>query len=91
MPILHPCPSAPRWSNPDPYTAIPLPSKQTNYRLDIIKLIHKVRLNDIAKAAETDKLRENLDFIPLSIISELEHQSNAPENASEIALKGPIS
>ncbi|KAJ5275483.1 hypothetical protein N7505_004028, partial [Penicillium chrysogenum] len=88
--ISNPCPSVPRWSNPDPYTAIPLLSKQTNQRLDVIKLIHKLRLNDKAKAAETDELRENLDFISLSMISELEHQSNAPENASDIALKGLI-
>ncbi|KAF4772519.1 hypothetical protein HAV15_012262 [Penicillium sp. str.  len=88
-PISNPCPSVLRWSNPDPYTAIPLPSKQMNQRLDVVKLIHKPRLDDKAKAAETDELRENLDFISLSMISESEHQSNAPENASDIALKGP--
>ncbi|KAJ6000942.1 hypothetical protein N7481_001351 [Penicillium waksmanii] len=91
-PISNPCPSVPRWSNPDPYTAIPLRSKQTNQRLDVVKLIQKPRLGDKAKAAETDELRENLDFVSLSMISEKsEHQSNAPENASDIALKGPTS
>ncbi|KAJ5277573.1 PAP/25A-associated, partial [Penicillium chrysogenum] len=56
--------------------------------LDVVKLIRKARLDDTAKAAETGELRENLDFISLNMITESKHQSNASEDASDIALKG---
>ncbi|OGE47138.1 hypothetical protein PENARI_c060G01118 [Penicillium arizonense] len=87
--IPPPCSSALRWPNPDPYTALPPPSEQTNNKVDVVKLIRKARLDNVAKADETDELRENFDFISLGIISESEPQSNAPENTSGLALKGP--
>ena len=57
-------------------------------RFDIVRLIRKARLDNAAKADETDELRENLDFVSLGMISESEPQSNASENTSDIAPKG---
>ncbi|KAJ6094430.1 PAP/25A-associated [Penicillium canescens] len=87
-PISLSCPPAPRWSDLDPYTALPPPSEPTNKMVDVVKLIRKARLDDAAKADETDEFREKLDFISLGVISESEPQSNAPENTSDIAPKG---
>ena len=58
-------------------------------RFEIVKLIRKARLDNAAKADETDELRENLDFVSLGMISESKPQSNAPEKTSGIAPKGP--
>ncbi|OBT77948.1 hypothetical protein VF21_04298 [Pseudogymnoascus sp. 05NY08] len=51
--------SVPRWSNPDPYTALPPPDESSVKKKDVVKLIRKARvsagLNDAAKTtAETD-------------------------------------
>ena len=82
-PSAPPTPPVPKWSNPDPYTALPPPSEQTNKRVDVVKLIRKARLDNAAKADKTDAVKENSDFISLGMAPE--PQSNAPENAP----KGP--
>lgn len=87
--ISLPCPHAPRWSNPDPYTAIPPPSHQTNKRVDVVKLIRKARVDKTAKANGNDELKDPLDYISLGIISESEPQSNAPQNGRNIPFSGP--
>lgn len=81
-----PAPPAPKWSNPDPYTALPPPAETTNKRVDVVKLIRKARLDTAAKTDETDAVKQNSDFISLGMSFEPEiPQSNAPENAP----KGP--
>ena len=97
--ISLPGPHAPRWSNPDPYTSIPPASQQTNERVDIVKLIRNSKPDNAAKAGETDEVKENLDFIALGMIPEIELERNAPENALDIPLRrqtgrgsiGPVS
>lgn len=81
-----PAPPAPKWSNPDPYTALPPPAETTNKRVDVVKLIRKARLDIAAKTNETDAVKQNSDFISLGMAFEPEDtQSNAPDNAP----KGP--
>lgn len=53
----------PKWSNPDPYTALPAPSETTGKKLDFVKLIRKAR-NETAKA-EPEANAE--DFISFSL------------------------
>jgi non-canonical poly(A) RNA polymerase PAPD5/7 len=86
-PAPPPAPPVPKWSNPDPYTALPPPSDQTNKRVDVVKLIRKARLDNAAKSEGTDAVKENSDFISLGAMPEPEPQNNAPENAP----KGPRS
>ncbi|KAJ5938476.1 PAP/25A-associated [Penicillium verhagenii] len=83
-PVSLPGPHALRWSDPDPYTSIPPTSQQTNDRVDIVKLIRESRLENAAKAGENDEVKENLDFIALGMIPEIELERNAPENALDI-------
>ncbi|KAJ5479415.1 hypothetical protein N7530_004924 [Penicillium desertorum] len=79
-------PPAPKWSNPDPYTALPPPAETTNKRVDVVKLIRKARLDVAQKRDETDAVKQNSDFISLGMGFETEvSESNAPENAP----KGP--
>lgn len=55
--------SVPRWSNPDPYTALPPPDESRGKKKDVVKLIRKARVttstDHAATAATTD------DFISL--------------------------
>lgn len=51
--------SVPRWSNPDPYTALPPPDESQRKKKDVVKLIRKARNTDSADSvkkaeAETD-------------------------------------
>jgi non-canonical poly(A) RNA polymerase PAPD5/7 len=38
--------SVPRWSNPDPYTALPPPDETQRKKKDVVKLIRKARVTD---------------------------------------------
>lgn len=52
--------SVPRWSNPDPYTALPPPDESQRKKKDVVKLIRKARV-ETGGAAKTDSAAE--DFI----------------------------
>ncbi|KAF1948039.1 hypothetical protein EJ02DRAFT_440192 [Clathrospora elynae] len=55
--------SVPKWSNPDPYTALPPPEETTGKRTDFVKLIRKTRNQDAEKAAGHNSVAANDDFI----------------------------
>lgn len=38
--------ATPKWSNPDPYTALPCPDETTRKKRDVVKLIRKARLEE---------------------------------------------
>ncbi|KAK2930273.1 polymerase, nucleotidyl transferase domain [Fusarium oxysporum f. sp. vasinfectum] len=48
--------AAPKWSNPDPYTALPCPDESTRKKRDMVKLIRKARVEDQSEklAASTE-------------------------------------
>ena len=54
--------AAPKWSNPDPYTALPCPDDQQQKKRDVVALIRKAR----NEAAEAKKPDEQEDFIAFS-------------------------
>lgn len=79
--------SAPRWSNPDPYTVLPPPSDVSGKKIDVVKLIRKARIAANAArsaTAEGDAVVTNEDFISLGLDLGGE-SSSAPQNAP----KGP--
>lgn len=51
----------PRWSNPDPYTALPPPDESTRKKKDMVHLIRKARVE--AEAKKPALQTEGLDFI----------------------------
>ncbi|ESZ92184.1 hypothetical protein SBOR_7441 [Sclerotinia borealis F-4128] len=54
--------SAPKWSNPDPYTALPPPGESDRKKKDVVKLIRKARVTSGAEGpAKTDADQD--DFI----------------------------
>ncbi|EXJ69011.1 uncharacterized protein A1O5_07946 [Cladophialophora psammophila CBS 110553] len=54
--------TVPKWSNPDPYTALPPPAEATAKRIDVVKLIRKARIDG---ARNLDKVGTAHDFISL--------------------------
>ncbi|KAL4900498.1 hypothetical protein BDW74DRAFT_92917 [Aspergillus multicolor] len=75
----------PKWSNPDPYTALPPPDESQTKKIDVVKLIRKARLAASAQPAKTDAVVSNEDFISLAGLVDENETNNAPENAP----KGP--
>ncbi|KAI1760651.1 hypothetical protein GGR53DRAFT_508950 [Hypoxylon sp. FL1150] len=51
----------PRWSNPDPYTALPPPDETTRKKKDMVHLIRKARVE--AEAKKSTMPTEDVDFI----------------------------
>lgn len=54
--------SVPRWSNPDPYTALPPPDESQRKKKDVVKLIRKARNTDNSDGAKKVEA-ETDDFI----------------------------
>ncbi|KAG6295384.1 hypothetical protein E4U09_002179 [Claviceps aff. purpurea] len=52
----------PKWSNPDPYTALPCPEEITHKKRDVVKLIRKARLEELAKPDATTEAEDVLSF-----------------------------
>ena len=59
--------SEPRWSNPDPYTALPPVDENQRKRKDVVKLIRKARKESEAAAAERNQVAANDDFISFAM------------------------
>jgi non-canonical poly(A) RNA polymerase PAPD5/7 len=53
----------PKWSNPDPYTALPPPSQSTGPKKDIVETIRKAKLETAQDAASSNPVKDNIDFI----------------------------
>ena len=54
----------PKWSNPDPYSALPPPDAVAGPKKDIVQTIRKAKVEATAAAAtSTNAVKENADFI----------------------------
>ncbi|UNI22843.1 Polynucleotide adenylyltransferase [Purpureocillium takamizusanense] len=60
--------SVPKWSNPDPYTALPCPDESTRKKRDMVKLIRKARVEETKPNTESPPEAEN--FIPIGMSSD---------------------
>ncbi|KAH7028189.1 uncharacterized protein B0I36DRAFT_365291 [Microdochium trichocladiopsis] len=79
---------APKWSNPDPYTALPPPDEQSRKKLNMVQLIRKARVEAEAKKG-LDK-DESADFIACDFSDDDdEPPTNGNSLAPAFAPKGP--
>lgn len=62
-----------RWSNPDPYTALPPPSEAAAKRTDVLKLIRKARID---ASLRTETASDQADFISFDMN---ETETSVPE------------
>lgn len=76
--------SVPRWSNPDPYTALPPPDASDRKKKDVVKLIRKARVAaDAENAAKS--VAEAADFISFNF-----DDDNDAEPSDEIVEEGEV-
>ncbi|KAB8437368.1 hypothetical protein FH972_025048 [Carpinus fangiana] len=81
--------SVPKWSNPDPYTALPPPEESTGVRTDVVELIRKAR-SDAAK--EKLSAGDGEDFISFDLDNgEPSSESESNHELSVVAPRGPKS
>lgn len=55
--------SAPKWSNPDPYTVLPPVDDAQRKRTDVVKLIRKARIAAEKEEGAQNEVSKNTDFI----------------------------
>ncbi|CZT15993.1 uncharacterized protein RCC_01833 [Ramularia collo-cygni] len=55
--------SAPKWSNPDPYTVLPPTDMSMAPKKDIVQTIRKAKVEAANKASSANAIKENVDFI----------------------------
>jgi non-canonical poly(A) RNA polymerase PAPD5/7 len=58
-----PEPEVSKWSNPDPYTALPPPNETTGVKRDVVQLIRKAKNQNAEKATANNAVAANDDFI----------------------------
>jgi non-canonical poly(A) RNA polymerase PAPD5/7 len=83
-PVVVPTVEQPKWSNPDPYTALPPPDETQVKRPDFVKLIRKARISATAAdpLAGGDAVTTNVDFISFGADDDdFEDENAPPENA----------
>ena len=73
--------SVPRWSNPDPYTALPPPDESQRKKKDVVKLIRKARVE--ANSLTAAKVDPAEDFISFDFSGEKEDTHDPPPNESK--------
>jgi non-canonical poly(A) RNA polymerase PAPD5/7 len=80
--------SVPRWSNPDPYTALPPIDDSQRKKLDVVKLIRKARVVNASDAAQkTDAVTD--DFISFDFDdNEVQSQQEPADTAQAEAAPG---
>ncbi|PHH67602.1 hypothetical protein CDD82_1280 [Ophiocordyceps australis] len=71
----------PKWSNPDPYTALPCPDETRRKKSDVVQLIRKARVEETKPAVETVPEAENFLSFDLSA-SEGETKEVLPTRSS---------
>lgn len=70
--------AAPKWSNPDPYTALPCPDESTRKKKDMVKLIRKARLEDQADKLAASTEAEDFISFDLTEDEESSEEEEAP-------------
>lgn len=84
--------AAPRWSNPDPYTALPPPETLGAPKKDIVHVIRKAKLDAAAKANAGGAVKENADFISLNfdddVSMEMSHEGDGRDGLNITGIPG---
>lgn len=75
--------SVPKWSNPDPYTALPPPDETHAKRRDFVKLIRKAKVDAEQTAAGSNAVAKNDDYISLNFDDDGEEQQDSNDDNRE--------
>jgi non-canonical poly(A) RNA polymerase PAPD5/7 len=75
----------PKWSNPDPYTALPPPDESRVKKRDVVKLIRKSKVAaNILPNASQNAIAENADFVSFDFASDRdEDEAQSTKNVAQ--------
>ncbi|KAF4591361.1 hypothetical protein GQ602_001660 [Ophiocordyceps camponoti-floridani] len=80
--------AAPKWSNPDPYTALPCPDEtSTRPKRDVVKLIRKARLEEPKPSTDAPAAAE--DFIPFDMSSDEDSKPEPKMSRAPLSFRLP--
>jgi non-canonical poly(A) RNA polymerase PAPD5/7 len=79
--------AVPKWSNPDPYTALPCPDAGDRKKKDMVKLIRKARVEEATSKAASTTQAEN--FISFDLTSDEEEEEEEGEADEEEEYEPP--
>lgn len=68
--------AAPKWSNPDPYTALPPPDETQRKKKDVVQMIRKARVE--AESKKDNGASEGVEFISFDFSDEDNDDSKVP-------------
>jgi non-canonical poly(A) RNA polymerase PAPD5/7 len=75
--------AAPKWSNPDPYTALPCPDEAQQKKRDVVALIRKARVEDSATKAANTEAANFISFDSSSDDDDEQDDESVPEPPRE--------
>lgn len=81
--------AAPKWSNPDPYDALPPPATLGAPKKDIVKVIRKAKVDAAPKPDEQNAVKDNADFISLNFDDDVEDGQMSDEGESVAEVQAP--
>ncbi|KAI1416656.1 hypothetical protein F5Y13DRAFT_120213 [Hypoxylon sp. FL1857] len=79
-PATKPEQDVPRWSNPDPYTALPPPDESSRKKKDMVQLIRKARVE--AEEKKPAAQIEGLDFISCDLNDDDDNGGNSADSTT---------
>ena len=79
--------AVPKWSNPDPYTALPPPEALGGPKKDIVQVIRKAKVDAAPKADGQDAAKENADFISLNFDDDFGDHLSSDESGAGVSLQ----
>ncbi|KAF2790639.1 hypothetical protein K505DRAFT_351822 [Melanomma pulvis-pyrius CBS 109.77] len=83
--------SVPKWSNPDPYTVLPPPDETTGKKRDVVQLIRRAKNQAPEKAASSNAVIANDDFISFGLDEDEPEDDDHPMWAlNNYALRGSL-
>ncbi|KKY21224.1 putative topoisomerase family protein [Diplodia seriata] len=74
----------PRWSNPDPYTALPPPDETHTKRRDFVKLIRKAKVAGEDDGSSANPVAKNDDFISLNFDDDEDQQESDNDGGGQL-------
>ncbi|KAL8835708.1 MAG: hypothetical protein Q9170_003210 [Blastenia crenularia] len=74
--------SAPKWSNPDPYTVLPPVDEAQRKRRDVVKIIRKARIVAEKGTAVANQVAANDDFISFGLGGDRDSESRPRSSSS---------
>jgi len=76
--------AAPKWSNPDPYTALPPPETLGAPKKDIVQAIRKAKVEAAQMTNSRSAVKENVDFISFNFDDDFDNGEVNDESDSSV-------